>query len=127
MVNINNFSSDSKLSSYAGLRWDLNDSGKNTNNHKGLSKKGNKYLRYYFYQASSLAIIHDPVLKSYYKMKRAQGKSHKAAVVLSARKLLRSIFFMLKKMSLIFFLNYLNLLRRPSFLKIFHSSNIFTF
>ncbi|WP_165148076.1 transposase, partial [Marinitoga sp. 38H-ov] len=42
IINIDNFSSDSKLSSYAGLRWDLNDSSKKTDNHKNLSKKGNK-------------------------------------------------------------------------------------
>ncbi|WP_129408558.1 transposase [Marinitoga lauensis] len=96
IVNIDNFASDSKLSSYAGLRWDLNDSGKKIDNHKNLSKKGNKYLRYYLYQAASLAIMNDPVSKAYYKKKRAQGKIHKAAVVLTARKLFRSIFYMLK-------------------------------
>lgn len=93
---INNFSSDSKLSSFSGIRWDLNDSGKVSGNHKSLSKKGNKYLRYYFYQAAISAIRSDPVLKSYYGTKRRQGKSHKAAVVLTARKLIRSIFIMLK-------------------------------
>ncbi|KAF2956394.1 hypothetical protein AS160_06730, partial [Marinitoga sp. 38H-ov] len=46
-------------------------------------------------QAASYAIIYDPVLKSYYKKKRDQGKSHKAAVVLTARKLVRSIYYML--------------------------------
>jgi transposase len=99
IINIDNFASDSKLSSYAGLRWDLNDSGKKTDNHKDLSKKGNKYLRYYLYQAASCAIRYDPVLKSYYKKKRDQGKSHKAAVVLTARKLVRSIYYMLKNNS----------------------------
>ncbi|KAF2955401.1 IS110 family transposase [Marinitoga sp. 38H-ov] len=99
IINIDNFASDSKLSSYAGLRWDLNDSGKKTDNHKNLSKKGNKYLRYYLYQAASCAIRYDPVLKSYYKKKRDQGKSHKAAVVLTARKLVRSIYYMLKNNS----------------------------
>lgn len=96
IVNIDNFASDSNLSSYAGLRWDLNDSGKVTDNHKSLSKKGNKYLRYYFYQAASLAMLNDPVFRAYYKKKRAQGKTHKAAVILTARKLIRSIFYMLK-------------------------------
>ncbi|KLO21343.1 hypothetical protein X275_09425 [Marinitoga sp. 1197] len=84
------------MASFAGIRWDLNDSGKVSNNHKPLSKKGNKYLRYYFYQAASSAIRFDPVLKAYYGTKRRQGKSHKAAVILTARKLIRSIFFMLK-------------------------------
>ncbi|QTA38807.1 IS110 family transposase [Thermosipho ferrireducens] len=96
IVDINRFKSHSKLASYAGLRWDLNDSGKVVNNHKSLSKKGNKYLRYYLYQAASSAIRFDPVLRDYYKSKRNEGKAHKAAVVLTARKLVRSIYYMLK-------------------------------
>lgn len=94
--NINNFKTDSKLSSFAGLRWDKRESGKYIDENPSLSKKGNKYLRYYLYQAASSVKMYEPVFKEYYRSKIREGKVHKAAVILTARKLIRSIFIMLK-------------------------------
>ncbi|KAF2956649.1 hypothetical protein, partial [Marinitoga sp. 38H-ov] len=60
----------SKLSSYEELRWDLNDSG------NIITKICNKYLRYYLKQLLIILFLNI----------KDQGKSHKAAVVLTARK-----------------------------------------
>lgn len=92
---INRFSSPGKLASYAGLVPTTSQSGDKTH-HGHIKKDSNKYIRWILIEAVDKAIRSDPGLAQFYfKIARKKGKP-KARVAI-ARKLLQSIYYMLKK------------------------------
>lgn len=98
--NIDRFSHNSKLAKYSGLYWKSNQSGEYDSEDKKSSKKSNKYLRYYLIEATSSCVMHNfPFIKDFYdiKYKEVTKHQHKRALVLSARKLERLIFGLLRK------------------------------
>ena len=98
--NIDRFSHNSKLAKYSGLYWKKNQSGEFDSQDKKSSKKSNKYLRYYLVEATASCVRQNfPFLKDYYnlKYKEVTKHQHKRALVLSARKLERLIFGLLRK------------------------------
>jgi hypothetical protein len=58
-----------------------------------LTKRGNPYLRYALIEAANSVRIHCPEYQAYYQAKVAQSPkhSHKRALVLTARKLVRLV------------------------------------
>ena len=82
------FSSAHALVAYAGLDPRVRQSGKSLNSTGRLSKRGSSYLRRSLFIAANVARQHDPVLRALYDKKRAEGKGHKVATVVVARKLL---------------------------------------
>ena len=98
--NIDRFSHNSKLAKYAGLYWKRNQSGEFDSQDKKSSKKSNKYLRYYLIEATASCVRQDfPFIKDFYNIKynEVTKHQHKRALVLSARKLERLIFGLLRK------------------------------
>ena len=98
--NIDRFSHNSKLAKYAGLYWKRNQSGEFDSQDKKFSKKSNKYLRYYLTEATASCVRQGfPFIKDFYdiKYKEVTKHQHKRALVLSARKLERLIFGLLRK------------------------------
>ena len=98
--NIERFSHNSKLAKYSGIYWKRNQSGQYESEEKKSSKKSNKYLRYYLIEATSSCINHKfPFIKDFYNIKynEVTKHRHKRALVLSARKLERLIFGLLRK------------------------------
>lgn len=95
---IKRFAGQTQLAKYAGLAWTERQSGDHRNDHTPMIKSGNRYLRYYLIEAANLIRQHDPVFKKYYQKKydEAQFSSHKRACALTARKLVRVIFVLLK-------------------------------
>jgi transposase len=61
-----------------------------------LSKRGNAYLRKRLYVAAWGAMQNDEQFHAYYEWLRAQGRSYREALVIIARKLLRTLFAVLK-------------------------------
>ena len=63
-----------------------------------MIKGANKYLRYYLIEAADSVRKNDVVFSNYYwkKYKEANKHRHKRALVLTARKLVRVIFYLLK-------------------------------
>lgn len=96
--NINFFQTDSKLAAYAGLRWKKNDSGDKHSEHTKQTKTGNTYLRYYLVEAVGSIIRYNDEYSVYYhkKYKEVKINKHKRALVLTARKLVRLIYGMLR-------------------------------
>ena len=98
--NIDRFPHNSKLAKYAGLYWKRNQSGEFDSQDKKSSKKSNKYLRYYLIEAASSCVRQGfPFIKDFYNIKynEVTKHQHKRALVLSARKLERLIFGLLRK------------------------------
>lgn len=93
---IKKFSSAKKLIKYAGLDPVIKQSGK-WKFFKGISKKGNAYLRDIFYQMAYGVVTWNSFFREYLKKKMAQYGSYRKAMIAVVNKLIRVIFAMLKK------------------------------
>lgn len=96
--NVNRFHSEAELAKFAGLTWTKHQSGKFEQENTHLIQGGNRFLRYYFCQAANQVRLRDPDYQNYYQTKyRETNKSpHKRALVLTARKLVRLVFVLLR-------------------------------
>jgi len=95
---IKQFESHKQLAKFAGLAWSEHQSGKFTASQTRLIHSGNRFLRYYLMEAANSVRVYDPVFAEYYAKKKAEPKqfAHKRALALTARKLVRLVFFLLK-------------------------------
>jgi len=89
------FNTAAELWAYAGFDTNLSETG-NKKSKKGMSKKGNPFLRKTLYQIGWLAIRHNPDCHHIYKNALAKGKSKKLAVIHVAHKVNRILFAMLR-------------------------------
>jgi transposase len=91
------FTRQSQVGKYAGLAWKKSQSGEFTA-EETPRKPGNTYLRYYLVQAASSLRVHNAEYKAYYERKYQEvpKHQHKRALVLTARKLVRLCFAMLR-------------------------------
>lgn len=96
---IHRFDKETNLASYAGLTWSQYQSGSFNAEETHLTKKGNKYLRYYLVEAANSLRVHNDSYKSYYykKYNEVPKHKHKRALVLTARKFVRLVFALLSK------------------------------
>lgn len=94
---INNFSTPSKLTAFAGIDPSENQSGNKKSTDEKISKRGSSYLRHAIYQAAFVAANNDPVMRAYYQKKRAEGKHHYVALAGVERKILGIVFHVLKE------------------------------
>ena len=94
---INNFSTPSKLTAFAGIDPSENQSGNKKSTDEKTSKRGSPYLRHAIYQAAFIASNNDPVMRDYYLKKRAEGKHHYVALAGVERKLLGIVYHVLKE------------------------------
>jgi len=90
---IQRFADDAALAQYAGLTWTVRESGHFQADDTAMTKRGNRYLRYYLIEAANSVREHCPEYRTYYAAKYAQTLKHphKRALVLTARKLLRLV------------------------------------
>lgn len=95
---VTQFESHKQLAKFAGLAWSQHQSGNFTASQTRLIHSGNRFLRYYLMEAANSVRMHDPVYAQYYAKKKAEPKqfAHKRALALTARKLVRLVFFLLK-------------------------------
>lgn len=95
---INQFASHKQLAKFAGLAWTENQSGDFTASQTRMIRSGNRFLRYYLIEAANKVRMHDPVYAEYYAKKKAEPKqfAHKRALALTARKLVRLVYHLLK-------------------------------
>lgn len=95
---VERFKDETALAKYAGLTWTKHQSGKFEADNSRLIQGGNKYLRYYFCQAANKVRLHDPDYSSFYQSKLRETKKspHKRALVLTARKLVRLVYALLR-------------------------------
>ena len=94
---ISRFSNPKKLVAYAGIDPTMYQSGNFNGQHNRLSKKGSPYLRRAVWMSALIAYRFDPVFRAYYEKKRAEGKSHGTALGAVSRKLLYTIYAVLKE------------------------------
>ncbi len=95
---IRRFESHASVAKYAGLVWNRNQSGGFEAQNSRMIKSGNRYLRYYLLEAANSVRRCDSEFRRYYdlKFKEINKYQHKRALALTARKLVRLVFRLLK-------------------------------
>lgn len=95
---IKRFKNHHALAKYAGLVWNQNQSGEFESQETARMRTGNKYLRYYLIQAADKIRKYDSEYKAFYTKKydEVPKHKHKRALVLTARKLVRLVFSLLR-------------------------------
>ena len=83
--------------SYAGINPSISQSGKFSSRENHITKQGSPYLRRALYLAATAQIRLDTPFRDYYDKKRADGKSHREALIAVARKLVHVIYAVLSK------------------------------
>ena len=100
--NPSRFNSRNGIVAYAGLDPTILQSGKNDGLHYSITRKGNAFLRRYLYLAVENMVMHksDNAITRFYSRKKSSGLCHKAAATAACRKLLVTIWGMLRSGSL---------------------------
>jgi len=95
---INRFEGQASLAKYAGLAWNENKSGMFQGQNTRLIKSGNRFLKYYLCEAAFSLVRCDTEYRRFYdlKFKQVNKYQHKRALALTARKLIRLLFRLLK-------------------------------
>ena len=95
---IHRFESQASVAKYAGLVWTQHQSGDFEAQRTHMIKSGNRFLRYYLLEAANSVRRCDSEFKRYYdlKYKEVNVGQHKRALALTARKLVRLVFRLLK-------------------------------
>jgi transposase len=90
---INRFKNQGSLAKFAGICWKKHQSGNFTAQNTPLFISGNRYLRYYLFEAANKVRVHDPEFKRFYELKYHETPKtpHKRALALTARKLVRLV------------------------------------
>jgi len=81
---------------FAGLDPVEHKSGSSVDKKKGISKRGSKYLRIALFMAALTAVRYNPHVKAFHEHLIAKGKAPIVALIAVCRKLLHSIWGMLK-------------------------------
>jgi len=95
---INRFDGQASLAKYAGLAWRENKSGMFEGQNTRLIQSGNRFLKHYLYEAAFSLVRCDTEYKRFYdlKFKEVNKYQHKRALALTARKMVRLVFRLLK-------------------------------
>lgn len=95
---INRFDNQAAVAKYAGLAWTQYQSGSFEAQNTRLIKSGNRYLRYYLFEAADSVRKRNSEYAAFYnlKYKEVNKYQHKRALALTARKLVRLVFALLK-------------------------------
>lgn len=96
------FKNDSALAQYSGITWSQNDSASFKSEETRLTKRGNRYLRYYLIESANSVRRYEPEYKDYYysKLNEVTRHKHQRAIALTSRKLIRLIYCLLVNNSL---------------------------
>ena len=95
---INRFPNQASLAKCAGLVWSQHQSGDFEAQNTRLIRSGNRYLKYYLCEAAMSLVRCDAEYRSFYhrKYNEVNKNQHKRALALTARKLVRLVFRLLK-------------------------------
>ena len=95
---VRRFPDHDALAKYAGLWWPRRQSGTFEAEDRPLSKAGNAYLRYYLCEAANSLRVHNEEYRRFYERKYQETPKHphQRATVLTARKLVRLVYALLR-------------------------------
>ncbi len=94
---VNRFPDEKKIFSYAGLVPSVHKSGDRVY-YGHITKQGSKYLRWILVECARIHVRKcDSKITEFYRKLRRKGKHENVAIIGAARKLLQTIYYMLKK------------------------------
>lgn len=93
---ISRYDTPDKVLAFAGMSPSTYQSGKKTNCHAHMEKRGSKHLRRALFLAATYVCRWNPRFKEYLDKKRAEGKHYYVALSHVAKKLVRLIYAMEK-------------------------------
>ena len=95
---IRRFDFQTSVAKFANLVWHKNQSGDFEAEHSRIIKSGSHYLHYYLLNSANSVRRYDSKFRFYYdlKFKEVNKYQHKRALALTARKLVRLVFRLLK-------------------------------
>jgi len=95
---VERFPSDDALAKMAGLWWPRHQTSEFEAEERRLPRGCNRYLRYYLVEAANALRVHNAEYKLFYEKKYQEvtKHQHKRALVLTARKLVRLVYSLLK-------------------------------
>lgn len=93
---ISRFRSADKLAAYVGIDSTVKQSGDFVGCKNHMSKRGTPYLRRALWQASVIAVQHDPMFKAYYDKKAAEGKGYMNIIGHCTKKMIGVIYAVLR-------------------------------
>ncbi|SNJ25844.1 transposase [Streptococcus pneumoniae] len=94
--NIHAFDNPAQLQAFAGLDSSIYQSGQ-IDLAGRMIKRGSPHLRWALIQAAKACARFSPAFKAYLKTKLEQGKHYNVAIIHLAKKLIRTLFYILKK------------------------------
>lgn len=97
IIKIDDFQNVKQLTAFAGLNPSIKQSGSSVRGRGSISKLGLKYLRNCLYFPAMTAIRWDAKMKKFADNLRLKGKTGKQIIIACMRKLLETIFWILKK------------------------------
>ena len=93
--NISNFSSYKSLVAFAGLDPVIYQSGAYSSSFR-ISKRGSPHIRRIIWLMTVYAVMYNKTFKLYFRKKRDEGWAYKKAMIATANKLIKIIYFLLK-------------------------------
>ena len=90
------FASANKLAAYAGVDPRVKQSGEMKLGGVHMSKRGSPYLRRAIWQASAVAVQHDPMFRAYYEKKATEGMRYMNIIGHVTRKMIAVIFAVMR-------------------------------
>lgn len=95
---IRRFAGQASLAKYGGITWKKHQSGEYEAANTKMIASGNKYLKYYLLEAANKVRMHDAEFARYYqkKCREVPKHQHKRALALTARKLVRLVYSLLR-------------------------------
>ena len=94
---VRRFHSAAAIVKYAGINPSISQSGKYSSDENHITKQGSPYLRRALYLAAMAQLKLKTPFYDYYAKKRADGKSHREALIAVSRKLVHVIYAVLSK------------------------------
>ncbi len=93
---ISRFSAPENLVAFAGIDPTVKRSGEFVGTNNRMSKRGSPYLRRAIWLAAFPVTQNEPVFSAFYQKKRSEGKAHRTSIGAVSRKLLYTVFAILK-------------------------------
>lgn len=94
---ITRFPDPKKLTAYIGLDSRVYESGTSIRGKGYISKRGSKILRTRFYNAASVAVLHDNIFREFFLKKRSEGKPYRVALCAVMHKMVHTVFAVWKR------------------------------
>lgn len=85
------------LTAYVGLDSRVYESGTSIHGKGYISKRGSKILRTRFYNAASVAVLHENIFRDFFLKKRSEGKPYRVALCAVMHKMVHTVFAVWKR------------------------------